>query len=273
MDIADKKVIQQLFAQVREKKPLIHQITNTVTINDCANATLAIGALPVMASSPNEAADMVKLANALVINIGTLQTESFEAMKLAGKMANQLGIPVIFDPVGVGATSYRSTCAFSLLKEVKVSIIRGNASEMDHLAGGSSITKGVDTGQVAGSHQQIAARVARTFDCIAVVSGENDAISDGSKTVQLMNGHPLLTNITGTGCMSTALIASFAAITADFFFAAIAGTSLMGIVGEEVATRLTKEEGTGTFKAKLMDNLFLMDGKKWLKGVKIRHAD
>lgn len=265
----NKLNIQALFRQVRKENPLIHQITNAVTVNDCANATLAIGASPVMASSPNEVEEMVQLANALVINIGTLQSESFEGMMLAGKMANQLEIPVVFDPVGVGATSYRTESARTLLKEVKVSLIRGNASEMARLAGDVTTTKGVDVGRVNRSNKQIAESVARSFQCIAIVSGPKDIVSDGEQTCEIQNGHPQLTKMTGTGCMSTALIASFAAVSANFFDAAIAGISLMGIAGEIAAGHLANTEGLGTFKMRLMDQLSLLDGQKWLKGVRI----
>lgn len=268
----NRETIYQLFNQVREHNPLVHQITNNVTINDCANATLAIGGSPVMASSPEESGDMVKLAQALVINIGTLTNETFEGMKRAGVVANQLGIPIVFDPVGVGATSYRTDNALSFLKEVKVDIIRGNASELSILAGGKGVTKGVDAGEIHFTNDRIAETTARKFNCIAVASGQQDAISNGKETYLIDNGHPMLTKITGTGCMSTAIIGCFAGVSDNLFAAAIAGISVMGMAGEAAVSRLDATDGLGTFRVKLMDIISLMDGQQWKKGVKISEA-
>lgn len=254
---------------IRYENPLIHQITNQVTMNDCANVTLAVGASPVMASSPQEAAEMAKSAKALVINIGTLQSTAYEGMKAAGKAANDSGVPVIFDPVGVGATVYRTNSAFELLKEIKPAAIRGNASEMNTLIGGASTVKGVDAGQVAISSIDIAEETAKLYDCIAIVSGKEDAVSDGSNTYLIQNGHIMLSKITGTGCMSSSLIGCFAGLGQNLLLSAVAGTSLMGIAGEMAAESLNKTEGLGTFKVKLMDFISLIDGKMWLEGVKI----
>lgn len=264
-----KDKISPLFAQVRRQNPLVHQITNNVTINDCANVTLAIGGSPVMASSPEEAEDMVRLADALVINFGTIDNESFEAMLLAGKAANEYNTPVIFDPVGVGATRFRTKLANQFIKEVKVSIVRGNASEIFNLIGGNASTRGVDAGNVEMDNAVLAETAAKKLQCISVVSGAQDAISDGTRTVLVDNGDPMLTKITGSGCMSTAIIGAFAGVSEDLFTVAIAGISTMSISGEMTAVTLNDNEGTGTFRVKLIDYISLMTGETWEKEVKL----
>lgn len=258
-----------LFVKVRERKPLVHQITNFVTVNDCANATLAIGGSPVMTSSPREVADMVKLADALVLNFGTIDDKALEAMEIAGSAANDLDIPVILDPVGVGATTYRTEQVKELLRKVTFRIIRGNASEILSLMGGDTVTRGVDSEELAVSNAELAAQAAKKFNCIVVVSGAKDAVSDGTHTSIIDNGNLLLTNVTGTGCMSTALIGTFSGVTDDFYSAAIAGISTMSISGELAAKNLQKDEGTGTFRVRLIDAISRMDKEIWMHEVKI----
>ncbi|RST73003.1 hydroxyethylthiazole kinase [Siminovitchia acidinfaciens] len=264
-----KRNISKLFNIIREERPLIHQITNQVTMNDCANVTLAVGAIPVMASSPEEAAEMAMLAKALVINIGTLRSETFEGMIAAAKAANKSGIPVIVDPVGAGATCYRTSSAMEILKVIRPAVIRGNASEVNQLIGGASTTIGVDAGRVPISNAEIAKKAAETYECITVVSGKEDAVSDGNRTYLIRNGHSMLSKITGTGCMSSALIACFAAVEKNILSSAAAGISLMGIAGEMAAASLSKSEGLGTFKVRLMDFISLMNDEMWDKGAKI----
>lgn len=264
-----KQQISNLFATVSTKKPLIHHITNEVTINDCANVTLAIGASPVMASSVKEAAEMVQLANALVLNIGTIHDETFQAMLLAGEAANAHAIPIILDPVGVGATSFRTNKIFELLKTIQVQMIRGNASEIYRLLGGEIMTRGVDSGEVSISQAQLAKEAAQKLQCTVVVSGVQDAVSDGIRTATIDNGHPLLTKVTGTGCMSTSLIGCFAGVTKDFFAAGIAGISTMSVAGEIAAHHLHSNEGTGTYRTRIIDQISLMNGDQWNREVKL----
>ncbi|WP_409305132.1 hydroxyethylthiazole kinase [Peribacillus sp. SCS-155] len=261
--------IKKLFSTVQQRNPLVHQITNTVTINDCANVTLAIGGSPVMASSPEEAEDMVKIANALVINFGTLDDSSFEAMLLAGKTANQLGIPVVFDPVGAGATPFRTKRAVQLLQEVRIGIIRGNASEMNSLIGGTAGTRGVDSGNVDTDITRLAMDVANQFHCVAVISGARDVISNGSTAIYCDNGHPFLTKITGSGCMATALIGVFAGAAEDMMAAAVAGISVMSLAGEMTFGEMQTPVGAGTFRVKLMDCISTMTDEIWENGVKL----
>ncbi|WNS77480.1 hydroxyethylthiazole kinase [Bacillus sp. DTU_2020_1000418_1_SI_GHA_SEK_038] len=265
----NKDSIKQLFSKIKERKPLIHHITNNVTINDCANATLAIGGSPVMATSIEEVADMASLSNALVINFGTINDLTYSAMIRAGQAANEKGIPVVFDPVGVGATPFRTEKAVDFLNKVDVSIIRGNATEVFALIGGKAVTRGVDAGDITISKEDLAIKAARRLNAITVISGEIDVISDGEKTVKIANGDVWLTRITGTGCMTASLIGCFAGITDDLFSAAIAGMSAMSLAGERARNRLQDCAGIGTYRMKLMDEISLMDEQLWEEGVRL----
>lgn len=264
-----KHEIKDLFLRVKDQNPLVHHITNHVTINDCANATLALGGSPVMATSIEEVADMVKLANALVINFGTIDDETYAAMVRAGQAANKKGIPVIFDPVGVGATPFRTNRAKEFLEHVRVSIVRGNASEVFALIGGEASTRGVDSGTLSISVRDLAKNAANKLQAIAVISGELDTVSNGKKIVQIENGDIWLTRITGTGCMTASLIACFSGVTEDWFLAAIAGMSVMSLAGERAKKALQDNEGIGTYRMKLMDEIFLMDNQIWAEGVRL----
>lgn len=268
----DKQVVSNLFSHIRSRNPLVHHITNVVTINDCANITLAIGASPVMATSVEEVEDMVRLANALVLNIGTIQAETFSAMLLAGKAANKIGIPVVFDPVGVGATPYRKKVANELLQQVKISVIRGNASEVNSLIGGNEGTRGVDAVEITMDRHKLAERAANLFSCVVVVSGKVDVVSNGIKTVQIENGDTWLTKVTGTGCMTTSLIGAFVGSTNDYFSASIAGMSTMSIAGERAKNSLPEGAGIGQYKVKLMDEIFHMNECIWAKEVSIHEC-
>ncbi|WP_050632205.1 hydroxyethylthiazole kinase [Bacillus andreraoultii] len=261
---------KQLLTTVQEKKPLIHQITNTVTMNDCANVTLAIGASPVMAFSKHEVADMVSLANALVINFGTIDEYTFHSMLIAGNRANELRIPVVVDPVGAGATPYRTKVIQEFIHQIDVAIIRGNISEIDALLNGASTTRGVDAGEVSESKHRLAENAAKKWDTVVAISGETDFISDGTNTYKLMNGDRLLTMITGTGCMSAALIASFAAISKDFLLAAIAGTSVMSIAGEVAKQTIGNgQKSLGTYKENVMNTVSNFSDQSLYENIKI----
>lgn len=265
----DRRSITELFSKVKERNPLVHQITNNVTINDCANVTLAIGASPVMAASPEEVADMVNLAESLVINFGTIDEEMFTAMIRAGRAANERGIPVVFDPVGVGATRYRTEKASELVQQVDMAVICGNASEVYALIGGRAVTRGVDASKVDVSSVELATTASRQLNCVTVISGKQDVISNGVTAAQIANGDIWLTRVTGTGCMATALIGCFAGVTDDYFAAAIAGMSVMSVSGELARKQLQEKAGIGTFKMKLMDHIFQMDARLWGEEVRV----
>src|SRR4051812_39458716 len=196
---------------LREKKPLVHQITNYVVMNETANATLAIGALPVMAHAREEVEEMVRLAGALVVNIGTLSPPWVDAMVAAGRAAGERGIPLVLDPVGAGATSYRTETARRLLAEVPVTVLRGNAGEVATLVGIEAEVRGVESIGAGADAAELAREAARTLGLVASVTGPVDHVSDGERVVSVANGHPLLAAVTGTGCISSALTGCFLA--------------------------------------------------------------
>jgi len=201
--------------RLREAKPLVHQITNYVVMNETANATLALGALPVMAHAREEVEEMVGLASALVINIGTLSPPWIEAMLLAGKAANAKGIPVVVDPVGAGATRFRTETARRLLDEFDVAVLRGNAGEVATLVGAEAEVRGVESIAAAGEPAELAREAGRRLDLVASVTGPVDHVSDGHRLLAVANGHELLGTVSGTGCMSTAITGCFLAARAD----------------------------------------------------------
>lgn len=252
MEIREK--IAELLCSVRKAKPLVHHITNYVTTNDCANTVLALGGSPVMADAIEEVEDMVSIASALVINIGTLNSMKVEAMLKAGKKANEIGVPVVLDPVGVGATPYRKEAALKLLKEIKFSVIRGNLAEIKTLSGMNALSKGVDSVEAASDDaKSIAKELAAKLKSIIVISGAVDYVSDGMKVISIKNGHRMLTDVTGTGCMSTSLIGVYCGVTKDYLAAAAAGIMTMGIAGEIAFESLGDNKGSGSFRVNLID--------------------
>jgi hydroxyethylthiazole kinase len=244
-------------ALIRQRKPLIHQITNYVVMNETANATLALGALPVMAHARQEVEEMVGLAGALVLNIGTLSSEWVDSMLLAGRTANARKIPVVLDPVGAGATRYRTETARRILAEVKVTVLRGNAGEIASLIGRQAEVRGVESIGTSGAAEELARIAARTFDVVASVTGPVDRICDQRRAAAVANGHPLLAAVTGTGCIATALTGCFlAAKPADPFEAAVEALVSFGVAGEDAAAG---SPGPGTFHVRLYDALAHLD--------------
>ncbi len=245
-----------ILKKVRERKPVVHHLTNWVTIYDCANVVKVLGGSPVMAHAAEEAAEMSGIADALVLNIGTLTVDLVEAMKKAAQSANQKGIPVVLDACGAGATRLRDQKCFELLDEVKVDILKGNASEIARLAGKSVQTKGVDAGVVRADLQELAAGLAKYRRCVVVVTGKEDIVTDGKRSLLVKNGDPLMTAIVGTGCMAASVIGTFAAVEPDHVQAAAAG-----LVCFEVAAELAADKagGPGSFKEHLFDSLYRLD--------------
>ena len=243
--------------KIRETKPLVHHMTNWVTIYDCANITRAIGALPVMAHAPEEVEEMVGISSALVLNIGTLTPELIETMKIAGKAANKKGIPIVLDAVGVGATSLRTKSALGLLEEISISVVKGNRGEIGTLSGAKAEVRGVEAGKVEGSLQEITMKLAREKDCVAAMTGKEDFVArpDGKGFV-VKNGHEKMGSIVGTGCMSASVIGSFCAVEKDYAKAAAAGLSYFEIAGE-LAARESK--GPGTYKQAFYDEIYNLD--------------
>jgi hydroxyethylthiazole kinase len=242
--------------RLRERKPLVHQITNYVVMNETANATLALGALPVMAHAREEVEEMVAIADALVLNIGTLSPHWVEAMLVAGRAANERGIPVVLDPVGAGATTYRTETAKRILDEVDVTVLRGNAGEVATLVGADAEVRGVESTGGAGDAAELARTSARQLDVIAAVTGAVDHVSDGATVVAIANGHPLLAAITGTGCMSTAITGCFTAVADAPFDGAVAALVAFGVAGEDAAREAS---GPGSFHVALYDALAALD--------------
>ncbi len=252
-------MISEVFDKVRQSKPLVHHITNWVTIYDCANMTRAFGALPVMAHAKEEAADMAAIASSLVLNIGTLTPEIVDAMILAGKSANKKGIPVVLDAVGVGATKLRNDEASRLLKEIRIDIIKGNSSEVAKLAGMNVTTRGVESTKVDADLTDVAKNLAKKFKCTVVITGKQDIVTDGSKVYLVNNGHSMMGCIVGTGCMAASIIGAFAGVERDYAKAAAYALSCYGIAGELAAV---KSKGPGTFKENFYDEAYNLDAKK-----------
>jgi hydroxyethylthiazole kinase len=248
--------VGESLARLRERKPLVHQITNYVVMNETANATLALGALPVMAHAAEEVEEMVGHAGALVLNIGTLSAHWVDAMLAAGRAANARGIPVVLDPVGAGATRYRTETAKRILDEVDVAIVRGNPGEVATLAGIGAEMRGVDSIGAAAGPGEIALAAARTLGVVASVTGPVDHVSDGERMTTISNGDPMLARITGTGCMSSAITGCFAAVAGSPFAAAVEALAAFGIAGEEAAR---EAKGPGSFHVNLYDALAALD--------------
>jgi hydroxyethylthiazole kinase len=244
-------------ASIRTEKPLVHNITNYVVMNETANAILALGALPVMAHAQEEVEEMVGLASALVINIGTLSPHWVDAMLTAGKAANARGIPVVVDPVGAGATRYRTETAKRLLDQVEVTVLRGNAGEVATLVGGEAEVRGVESIAAGGDPAELAREAARALNVVASVTGPVDHVSDGETVLAVANGHELLATVSGTGCMSTAITGCFAAVKRDRpLEAAAEALTAFGVAGEDAAV---EARGPGSFHAALYDALFNLD--------------
>ncbi|HEU5211441.1 MAG TPA: hydroxyethylthiazole kinase [Gaiellaceae bacterium] len=239
---------------LRGSKPLVHQITNYVVMNETANATLAIGALPVMAHAREEVEQMASVAGALVLNIGTLSPPWVESMLLAGRAANGAGVPVVLDPVGAGATDYRTETARRIAGEVELAVVRGNAAEIATLAGRQAEIRGVES-VGAESNAELARAAARALGTVAAVTGPVDHVSDGDVVNAVANGDPMLAVVTGTGCMSTAITGCFLAV-APPLEAATAALVAFGVAGEDAAAGA---RGPGSFHVGLYDALAALD--------------
>jgi len=243
--------------QLRERKPLVHQITNYVVMNETANATLALGALPVMAHAREEVEEMVGLAGALVLNIGTLSPHWVEAMIAAGKAANAAGIPVVLDPVGAGATRYRTDTTKRVLAEVDVTVLRGNQGEVATLVGVDAEVRGVESIAAGDDAAELARLAGRNLGLVASVTGAVDHVSNGERILAVANGHELLATVTGTGCMSSAITGCFlAAKREEPVEAAAEALAAFGVAAEDAAR---DAEGPGTFHVNLYDALAALD--------------
>lgn len=270
-------MLKKMLENVREKMPLIHNITNYVTVNDCANILLACGGSPIMADDIGEVEEITSICGGLNINIGTLNERTIRSMLAAGKKANELGHPVILDPVGAGASSLRTNTAYTLLEEVKFSVIRGNISEIKTLVLGGGTTKGVDadvadkvTDETLDSVIAFAKEFSKKTGAVIAITGVIDIVADAQKAYVIRNGVPVMSQITGSGCMLTAMTAAY--ITAnpqEILEAAAAAVCAMGLCGEKAYEVMKKNNaGNSSFRNYLIDEICKLDGAALKEGAK-----
>jgi hydroxyethylthiazole kinase len=220
-----------------------------------------------MADAPEEVAAMAGMADALVLNIGTLSTPQVESMLLAGRAANARGIPVVLDPVGAGATAFRTATAARLLESLEIAVLKGNAGEIGTIAGSGGRVRGVDSAGLAADPGEVCASLAARLGCVVALSGPVDVVSDGCRTAYVENGHPLMGTVSGTGCMAASVTGAFAAVTGDRFAATVAALAAFGLAGEHAAGRAA---GPGTFRPALFDALAALDAAALAAGARIR---
>jgi hydroxyethylthiazole kinase len=256
----------ELLTRIREQHPLIHHMTNYVVMNDTANVTLALGALPVMAHAREEVAEMVGAAGALVLNPGTLTPEWVDAMIVAGKRANELGVPIVYDPVGVGATKLRNETGARFLATLHLAVVRGNSGEVGALAGAGGVVKGVESVEGVRDPASVAKNLAQKYGTVVAITGQRDFISDGVRVMGVDNGHLLLKTVTGTGCMATTVVAMFCAVESHHLLAATAALACYGLAAEHAALRA---KAPGSFRVALLDALYELAPAQVKTGVKI----
>ena len=259
--------IFEIMEGIRQERPLIHNITNMVAMNDSANIILAIGGLPIMAHAQEEVKEMVRAAGALVLNIGTLTSEQIDSMIAAGEEANSLKKPVVLDPVGAGATYLRTESALRLQEKVKIDIVRGNYAEISVLAGLKGNIKGVESVGREKNSVEVARSLACKHNQVVVITGEKDIVTDGKTGLEISNGSPMLRTITATGCMVTSLIATFAAVCDDYVLASAGALVCFGLAGERAAV---KAKGPGSFKMNLFDEVYNLNQEIICKDLKVK---
>ncbi len=252
--------------KVRSFAPLVHCITNYVTVNDCANALLACGASPIMSDEPADVEDITSVCNSLVINIGTLHERSIEGMRLAGSRAARLGHPIVLDPVGAGASALRTATACSLLDDLPIAVVRGNMSEAKALAGASFSTRGVDvdpddavTEENLSAHAEFVRALAKRTGAVIAVTGAIDIVADADAAFAIRNGSPLMGKVTGAGCMLSCLVAAFVAAHPDSALeAVVAAVAYEGLAGQMAQRRMGPLDGNASFRTYLIDALCTM---------------
>ena len=272
-------MFKEVLENVKRKKPLIHNITNYVTVNDCANIILASKGSPIMADEEEEVIDITSICDGLNINIGTLNSRTINSMLLAGKQANKLNHPVVLDAVGVGASTLRSNTAIKLINEIQFSVIKGNISEIKALAISSNNTKGVDASiedMINNNNLDEIICLIKEFSCrvkaIIVVSGPIDIVSDGKDTYCIYNGHEMMSSITGTGCQLSALITTLiSANKNNLLSATVVAVCMMGYAGEIAYQRLNELDGNVSYRNYIIDAIYRMDGKMLDLGAKYEH--
>jgi hydroxyethylthiazole kinase len=273
-----KKMFETIIKNVREKSPLVHNITNYVTVNDCANIALACGGSPIMSDDAGEVAEITSICHALVLNIGTLNERTINSMIIAGKKANELNRPVILDPVGAGASTLRTETVFQLLREVKFSVIRGNISEIKTVYVGSGTTKGVDANETDAVNENnldevinFARDLSQKTGAVIAITGATDIVANSEKAYIIKNGHPMMARITGSGCMLTTLIGAYCGANPDQILdSTAAAVSALGLCGELASEKmLATGGGTASFRTYLIDFMSKMDSEILNGGIKI----
>jgi hydroxyethylthiazole kinase len=265
MEKLSEKAAQNL-AAVRNEKPLIHNITNAVVMSFTANALLAMGASPVMAFSREEVAEMVTLAKALVLNIGTPTRESIASMIEAGEKASQLGLPIVLDPVGAGATSMRKDLAKALIEKLPVCSIRGNPSEILSLGSSRSEIEGIYTVHTVEQAIETGIALAKDIGTTIAITGQSDFITDGERTIRVSNGHALMAYVTGIGCAASAAIGAFSAVDRDPFTATVSALAFTGLAGEFAGKKAT---APGSFMVEIINAMYAITPKDLGNGCKI----
>ncbi|MFQ5857691.1 MAG: hydroxyethylthiazole kinase [Anaerolineae bacterium] len=258
--------IAEILSRIREERPLLHHITNLVVVNDVANVTLHVGALPVMAHAAEEVAEMVNMAGALMLNLGTLTPARVESMLIAGHRANELGVPIVLDPVGAGATELRTGTALRLLDELEIAVVRGNAGEMGALSGAGGVVKGVESVGGVSDPAAVAQIMAREWGPVIAITGQRDVVSDGERVLGVDNGHAWLTAITGTGCMAATMVAAFVAVEREYLVAVAGGLACFGLAAELAAQ---EANGPASFRVALFDHLYHLTPEKLALGARV----
>lgn len=269
--------LKKALDNVRAGSPLVHNITNYVTVNDCANALLAIGASPIMSDEPADVEDIQTICGGLVLNIGTLNERTIAGMFAAGERAGALGHPIVLDPVGAGASALRTQTAGNLLDKLDMSVVRGNMSEVKALAGAAAATRGVDANpndavteeNLAESAAFVRVLAAKT-NAIVAVTGAIDVVADAERAFAVRNGTPLMGRITGAGCMLSCLVAAFVAANPDApLEATTAAVTAMGLAGQTAQKRMGGFDGNGSFRTYVLDALYRMDGEALEAGAQV----
>ena len=265
----EKSALSAALRRVRQTTPLVHNITNYVTVNDCANALLACGGSPIMSDEPLDVGDIQTICGGLVLNIGTLNEHTIEGMKVAAAKASGLGHPIVLDPVGAGASALRTETAGMLLDSYDVKVIRANMSEVKALAGAAAATRGVDVNPddvVTEDNLQASAAFARQMaaktGAVMAVTGAIDIVADADRAFAIRNGSPIMGKITGAGCMLTCVVAAYAVANPDALLeGVVAAVANMGVAGEIAETRMQPVDGNASFRTYLIDALYNMNGQ------------
>ncbi|MDO5536182.1 MAG: hydroxyethylthiazole kinase [Desulfovibrionaceae bacterium] len=263
---------------MQEKRPLVHFITNVVIVNDCANVTLAAGASPIMADAAEEVGQVTGICSALVLNMGTISRRTALSMLLAGRAAKAAGHPVVLDPVGAGISDLRNDTLRQILRDVRPDVIKGNISEMRYLAEGTGTAQGVDAaaGELTDEsnlerHARMAQTIAARQNCVAIITGPMDIVADADHAYAVSNGSPWMGRISGTGCMTAAVLGAYAgANPGDRLNASLAAMVVMGLAGERASARLPEGGGSGTYHMLLLDGVSTLDGAALDAGRRVR---